>query len=371
MPRLLFEVGHLYHRAALDPLYEVFRQDPSWEISWSCPHDAEKRFLIFNRSLRPALEARFRAEGLQVTRETRGFDVVITGDTVREPGKYGETLLCFVNHGTGIKNVLYRNLRSQPETRYQVFVEGQYRVDKLNESGTLGLSEVHKVGLPKLDPVFRPGYPSRASILEKLGLDPAKKTVLFAPTYKPTCLDVVRESILSETTGWNLIIKLHQYSWRGKYAPHWHHEIYEKAMKQYDHAVLIPPDDYNIVPYQYASDTVVSEASSTIFDYVAFDKIGVVFVIPNELHSDGMSILTEDPEHFLEDCFVHVRDPKDLRAAITDALRDDPARKERARTYRDRFFHGLDGQAAHRTKQTIERLLAEGTHRSRPLQGRT
>ena len=44
----------------------------------------------------------------------RGFDVVIVGDTVRDPKRYGSTLLCFVNHGTGIKNILYRNLRKQP-----------------------------------------------------------------------------------------------------------------------------------------------------------------------------------------------------------------------------------------------------------------
>ena len=61
MIKLLFEVGHLYHRAALDPLYEVFRQDPQYEIAFTCSHDAERRFGLFNRSLRSEIEARFRA----------------------------------------------------------------------------------------------------------------------------------------------------------------------------------------------------------------------------------------------------------------------------------------------------------------------
>ena len=34
MIRLLFEVGHLYHRAALDPLYQVFREDPQYHIAF-------------------------------------------------------------------------------------------------------------------------------------------------------------------------------------------------------------------------------------------------------------------------------------------------------------------------------------------------
>ena len=66
-------------------------------------------------------------------------------------------------------------------------------------------------------------------ILHRLGLDPDKPTVLFAPTYKPTCIEMVREHILPETQDYNLIIKLHHYSWRGKYAPHWHHRLYERA----------------------------------------------------------------------------------------------------------------------------------------------
>ena len=46
MIKLLFEVGHLYHRAALDPLYHVFRQDPRYEIAFSCSYDAEGRLGI-------------------------------------------------------------------------------------------------------------------------------------------------------------------------------------------------------------------------------------------------------------------------------------------------------------------------------------
>src|SRR2546427_5425089 len=126
---LLFEVGHLYHRAVLDPLYEVFRQDPQYEIAFICSHDAERRFGLFNRSLRSDVEAHLRAEGLRTADNTRGFDVVITGDTIRKPQRYGQTLLCFVNHGTGIKNLGPQHLQALARTRYQVFVEGQYRMD--------------------------------------------------------------------------------------------------------------------------------------------------------------------------------------------------------------------------------------------------
>jgi CDP-glycerol glycerophosphotransferase (TagB/SpsB family) len=244
--------------------------------------------------------------------------------------------------------------------RYQIFVEGDYRADKIRQAGVQGVSTVHKVGLPKLDPLFWPGYPSRTAILQRLGLDPGKPTVLFAPTYKPTCIDVVRDQILPETKGYNLIIKLHHYSWRGKYAPHWHHTLYERAVTQYRHAVLIPVDDYNILPYLYAAETLISEASSTMFDFLALGKIGIIFVLSHEQlrHHDGETLLTEDPQHFLQGAFVHIYHPSEIREAVGTALRRDPERLRVARRYRDYFFYGLDGNASQRIKATIERVLA-------------
>jgi len=366
--RLLFEVGHLYHRAALDPLYQVFQQDPRYDIAFTCSYDAERRLGVFNRSLRHELEARFRTEGLTIAEETTGFDVVMVGDTVRDPQRYGKTLLCLVNHGTGIKNILYRNLRGQTQTRYQIFVEGDYRVSKIREAGVEGCSTMHNVGLPKLDPLFWPGYPTRTDILSTLGLHPDKPTVLFAPTYKPTCIDQVREHIVNAARDYNLIIKLHHYSWRGKYAPHWHHNLYERAVAQAPHAVLIPVDDYNILPFMYAADTLMSEASSTMFDFLALHKTGIVFVLPHAAmqHHDGEPLLSEDPQQFLAGAFVHIHHPDEIGDAIADALRDDPERRQIAAHYRDHYFFGLDGHASQRTKTTIERLLAEGGHANCP-----
>ena len=362
MIRLLFEVGHLYHRAAIDPLYHEFRQDPQYEIAFICSNDAERRFGLFNRSLRRDLEARFRAEGLRIADDSYGFDVVITGDTVRDPERYAPAILCFVNHGTGIKNILYRNLRKQPNTPYQIFVEGDYRADRIRQEGALGESTIHKVGLPKLDPLFGPRKPSRAEILGRLRLDPARPTVLFAPTYKPTCIDVVRERILTETRGYNLIIKLHHYSWRGKYAPHWHHRLYQRAVKAFPNAVLLPVDDYNIVPYLYVADTLISEASSTVFDFLALDKTGIIFVLPDTgmRHHDGEPLLGESMQDFLQGAFLHIRHPGEIGDAVALALQEDSERRQRARAYRRYLFYGLDGRASQRTKSVIERLLEEG-----------
>ena len=329
-----------------------------FDIHFTCPDDKERVFLIFQRSLREKIERELEQEGLKVTRETRGFDVIVTGDVLRDARPFGDALLCFINHGTGIKTILYRLLAKTRETRYLIFVEGEYRKKRIDDFGVRGASEVFVVGYPKLDPVFR-GELDRGEILSRYGLDPARKTVLFAPTYKPTCIDKVREQILEQTTQHNLIIKLHQYSWRGKYAPHWHHELYEKAVVKYPHARLIPPEDHNIIPFIYAADTMLSEASSTIFEFLALGKAGIIFDLDCDRlsHHDGMPLLDEDNRMFLEGAFVHIDDASRIGEAVERALNPGEAMKERIEEMRDLLFYKLDGHASDRIVSIIEDQL--------------
>src|SRR5262245_10816309 len=203
-------------------------------------------------------------------------------------------MLCFLNHGTGIKTILYRNLARHTHTAYEVFVEGQHRVDRIQASGAIGRSRVHLVGLPKLDYYFQGKYADRSGLLKQWGLDPTKPTVLFAPTYKPTCMYDVKDAIFDATRDdYNLIVKLHHYSWMGKYAPHRQHKIFEARAPKYPHSVLLPMEEYNIVPYMAAADTLMSEASSTVFDFLALGKTGVIYGLPSDTltHSDGQPLL--------------------------------------------------------------------------------
>lgn len=365
--RLLFKIGFVYHKAAFDPVIELFRRDDSYDVFFALDEERVRRFLI-NFRYRPPIVDEWVREGYRFTDEKQGFDVVIAGDTVRAEA-YGRTLLCFLNHGTGIKNILYRNLSGHLATRYQIFVEGRYRVERIAQSGFQGNSEVHLIGLPKLDWYFQGRYRDRAGLLRRWGLDPERPTVLFAPTYKPTCMYDVKDAIFEATRErYNLIVKLHHYSWMGKYAPHRQHRIFERRVKKYPHSVLLPPSEYNIVPYMAAADTLISEASSTVFDFLALGKTGIIYDLQSDrlLHSDGQPLLTEDNREFLKGAFVHVKSPDRLGEAIEQALHPTPAMRAAADAQRDYYFDRLDGHASQRLKDKIEQLLAEGGHENLP-----
>ncbi|MFH2036966.1 MAG: CDP-glycerol glycerophosphotransferase family protein [Candidatus Zixiibacteriota bacterium] len=365
--RVLFKIGYIYHKAAFDPVIDRLLNNDKYEVWFSINPEKRKKYFINFTYHSPIIE-QWKKNGYRFTDKKSGYDVVITGDTLSDAAQYGKTLLCFLNHGTGIKNVLYRNLAGSINNKYQIFVEGQHRVDSLKNSKVLGKSEVHLIGLPKLDYYFKGKFDDKFAILRKWGLDPAKPTVLFAPTYKPTCIYDIKDHIFEQTRDYNLIIKLHPYSWMGKYAPHKQHRIFEKRIKKYSHAVLLPFEEYNIVPYYSVANTIISEASSTVFDFLALGKTGIIFDLPcNKLnHSDGQPILEVDNREFLSDAFVHIGSGEQIKQGIEKALNPTDDMKRAADRYREELFYKLDGRASRRFVETIEKLLKEGGHKNDP-----
>jgi len=313
-------------------------------------HEVERTFGIFDIDQTKKYLQKFAEEGHRISDENEQFNIVFAPDVVDEK-KYGDALLCLIYHGiTFTKTVTYRELKKHSNHRYVIFAEGAQSVQSLNASGSIGISEVHTVGYPKMDPFF-------------INLDPEKPVILFAPTYKPTCLYDLKDEIFEATEDYNLIIKLHHYIWMGKYASHKQHKIFEDRIKQYDHAIIIPKDDYSILPLLYVADTLVSEASGAITEFLATEKTGIIYNLdPDSLkHSDGEALLGFDNCEYLKDSFVHINNPVELQAGIERALNPTVEMKKAQKIDRDKIFYKLDGKASARVKQTVEQLIAQGS----------
>ncbi len=359
---------YLYHKTAYDSLIEVFKKDPRYDVALSLTDENKRVFGIFTKKLSYKYLKEFESQGYRISDEKEKFNIVIVPDVVRE-SDYGQTLLCLVYHGiTFTKTVTFRELKKHKTGRYMIFAEGDFSVQQLHKSGSLFQSEVYKVGYPKLDTYFKNKDNDREKIISSLGLDPKKKTILFAPTYKPTCAYELKDAIFEATKNYNLIIKLHHYAWRGKFARHSQHRIFERRILKYSHAVIIPPDQYSILPLMTAADTLVSEASGAVTEFLATGKIGVIFDLNHELlkHSDGEPLLTIDNRTFLKDSFVHLSHPDELKEGIQKALHPTKEMIEAAKKDRDYYFYKLDGKASERVKTEIERLYKEGTHFNHP-----
>lgn len=359
MIKVLFDLKKEYYFNSLYPVYLGLSKDFDYDIYFHVGKD-HKRFLgIFLIPQKKEIEYKLKQQGLKVTEETTGFDLVICGDVLKHPERYGDVVRVHLDHGVGIKTLRIRNIQRQKNFHYHVFLEGQYWYDYIKSLGWENVADFYLTGIPKLDPFFWEDHYNNAELTKKIGLDPTKKTVLFAPSYKPSCIKFLQKKITDLLPDYNLIIKLHPYSWAGKYVPHSQHRFYEKLVKKNRQVFLIPKGDYDIYPYLFLADTLISETSSVINEFLALGKYGIIYVLPHEKmnHSDGMPVLSIDPREWLKGAFPHIFHPDDLLPAVESALHPTPEMKKKLVEYRNYFFSGLDGFSGKRVKEKIDELM--------------
>ncbi|MEA3318327.1 MAG: CDP-glycerol glycerophosphotransferase family protein, partial [Bacteroidota bacterium] len=288
MKKILFYIAQEYYWPSLEPIYREFEKDGNYELYLSIGKN-QKRFLyLFLISQKEKIENTFKNKGYKITNNTEGFDAVFCGAQVRNPLQFGDTKLINVDHGPGIKSLRYRHLLKQKDTKYICFVEGKYRIEKFKKYGLDKIHDVFDTGLPKLDKFFN-GYFDRNKLIEEYNLDKNKKTVLYAPSYKPTSIFLIGDKIASLLDKYNVIVKLHPYSWSGKYASHSHHRFFERLRKKHSNLHLVMPEKHDIMPYMYIADTMISDGSSVINEFLAMEKCGIIVDLPIESHSDGKS----------------------------------------------------------------------------------
>jgi hypothetical protein len=356
--RVLFDVVQEYYWPSMEPIFRLLAVDPRYDLRVKIGPNQKRLFGVFLISGREAIEKKFADAGMTVTREFAGFDVVICGDTLPDPSRYGKALLCNVDHGPCFKSLRYRNLLKQPDTKYIVCAEGPYRLEKLNEYGLTDREYVCDVGLPKLDGFFTGKY-SRDEIVRRHSLDPGRKIVLYAPTYKPTSLFEVAKALPAIAGKYNVVVKLHPYSWSGKYAPHSQHRLYEKLAAEHKSICLVSKEIHDILPYLFAADTMISEASSVINEFLALERCGIIYDLEDEKlkHSDGEPLLVEKTTKWLSNSFIHISRPEQLARAVDEAVFPSPERRARLRKDKEYIYSFTDGKCSQRVKSVIENLL--------------
>lgn len=367
MIKVLFDLKKEYYFNSLYPLYKELAKDSRYDLYLNIGKD-QKRFLgIFLISRKNKIGKKFIKEGYKLTDKTKGFDLIICGDALKNPEKYDkDAIKVHLDHGVGIKTLRIRNIVKQTDVNYHVFLEGRYWYDYIKSLNWEKKAKFYTdTGIPKLDPFFWPNNYDNEKLLLKLKLDTTKKTVLFAPSYKPSCITYVREKITDLLPEYNVIIKLHPYSWGGKYVSHSQHSIYEKLAARNKQIFLILQNDFDIYPYLYLADTMISDTSSVINEFLALGKIGIIYVLPYKKlnHSDGMPVLSIDSAEWLKGAFPHITSPAELKSAVDQALHPTVEMKKKLAAYRNYFFTGLDGKSGKRVKLKIDKLMKNKKNR--------
>ena len=218
-------------------------------------------------------------------------------------------------------------------------------------------------GYPQMDPLFRHDPPP------ELPLDPARATLLYAPTWNlglssaamlgERLVDLVR----AQAPGLNVIIKPHPVigDWRPRWMAGW-----ARLAAAHRGVHLVEDTHADVVPYLLASDVLLSDASSVVFEFVALDR--PIVLVTNPRHRADPAWLDDDIVWRWRDLGHEIGDAGELPGAVAAALDDPGARGERRRSYaRTLFGRFTDGRNADRAAEHIldaGRRVERGEHRT-------
>ena len=363
--KILFDSFHLYHLPQFDPVIDLLSRDNRFQIfhSTAAVNKKEERELCLNiLATKPGtmIYSESEEERAKMMKEL-DLDFFVCGWSRYELDEYisEKTLAGMIYHGIGVKPSYWRDNHPRLNIR---FVEGIYRMDQLRSHGVD--KELVLTGFTKLDPLFsqNPGFDEK--LTQSLGLDPSKKTILFAPTFYPSSLERFGMKLGEYTQNYNVILKPHMWTYFldkfGEYNLVPQRNLAYDLAEKFSHIKLLGPEVYNITPYYKISDILLTEASSTIYEMIALEKP----VIVNRFYRLKLShklfryrlfkkrLSKEMNKDITNFCFEMNR-AKDLPQVLDTAFNENHKRLNIVREYQNKMLYKLDGKASERVRDTI------------------
>jgi len=291
------------------------------------------------------------------------FDVAFVGgirsgyETIRKQSRY----LCAMAHGLGTKQAYFTDSPEDADIR---FTEGPQHHEAFKKRFPDLRTEL--VGMSKLDPLFQENGIQVDPLLQRYKLDPEKPTILWAPTFYPSSLEVLGKTVkkLSELTPYQWLIKPHHFTMfprRWKYKRQ--HRFLHRIVKRSENIHLLPAEEYNILPWFRIADLLLSDTSSTLFEMVAEDKPVIQstkyrrrwnhYLFPSRLFKDRLDTETTEDLKYA----IRVEKAENLEDAIEEALADPEWLRLGRQETRDQLFYRLDGEASKRITEIVFDML--------------
>ncbi len=196
------------------------------------------------------------------------------------------------------------------------------------------------VGFPKLDCLFD-GSLDRAATLARHNLDPARRTVLFAPSIGEfSALYRMGEEVIRDVGSMdvNLVVKLHDhFLFRPEaYEANWPERIQALAAGMPN---VVLTRDRSVAPLLHAADVLISDFSSVASEFTLLDR-PIVFIETPEVWEQEMFRSIHDLATWGYKTGALVGKPAELRAAVEQALANPGALSEvRRAAARDYFYN--------------------------------
>lgn len=330
------------------PVYRAMGVDPRVTFFFTASEEPERLHEIYREApgvnlVHPSTARRMR------------FDAYLASDFMWQPLPRG-TCRIQVFHGVGGKYGFDAPTTSM-RAWDRIFFVNERRLRNFIKAGAIDddSTAIRLVGLPKCDALVN-GTWSRAAVLESLGLDPERPTVLYAPTWSPaSSLNAMGTELIDRLTAMpvNVIVKLHDRS----------RDVREFYSGGVDWVATLTPrltrpngalaPGHDITPYLVAADVMVTDHSSAGFEYLLRDRPIVRIHQPElirraNIHSDYVELLAS-VSHSVDDIdgVVH---------AIVRGLSVPDALSETRRAVAADIFYRPGGATARSTRNLYEAI---------------
>jgi hypothetical protein len=261
-------------------------------------------------------------------------------------------------HGVAGK---YGNVYDRPENSARewdrLFFINRRRLNNFISSGAIDADSpaISLVGMPKADCLVD-GSLQRNAILESLGIDPVRRTVLYAPTWTPyASLNVMGEELAEQLgrAGYCVIVKLHDNSRdpdpRNSGGVDWVGRLTPILLKYGGHLAARG----SIAPYLVAADVMISDHSSAGFEYLLLDRPLIRIEMPEliartNIHPDYVELLMR--------ASTTVRDPEETVRATESAFSAPAHLSEQRKAVAAELFY-KPGTATNRAITELYKLM--------------
>lgn len=272
--KFLFYIEREFHFSLFKSIIHLLLDTYDCEIALYSPLYRESNFRHPNVGARKEVVSKELLKKIIWINNINDFqpDVTIIADSSYESVQ-GKGFIVNIGHGTISKGSFYTDthLSYRENCADLMAVPGQIHKNILSK---YLYKPIEVIGMPKLDEVFKQNF-NQKDVLISFGLCPENKTVLIAPTFNPEfslipyLQDRIFEFISSE---YNVILKLHGVAYE-----YWQVE-YKKLSKSLKNFYYY--EDYDLSKAFTASDVIISDVSSVVFEFMATGKPGLVFNSP-------------------------------------------------------------------------------------------
>ncbi|MFQ6677777.1 MAG: CDP-glycerol glycerophosphotransferase family protein [Fidelibacterota bacterium] len=271
MKTALFDIRHLYYLPQFLPVIEELlkRNNYAVYVTVSVNESVEKEnYLnkIFYHKQVHVIREKTDAKRLAKC-SSLNPDILFVGNVRKtHPIANDQTLTVMIYHGIGLKTSYYKDTSPQIDV---YAIESQERMDHMLSKG-FNKDQLALCGFTKLDPLIKSKNRDQKDLLRELKLNEDKKTVFYTPTFYPSSIEKTVKSLVNHDFDFNLIIKMHQFSWQMK-KYRYHIDAIQKLGGK-ENVYIVDKANTNIIDYYLISDLLLTDISSTLFEFLILNR---------------------------------------------------------------------------------------------------